>query len=98
MTYPTAAPLTFPGKMLGIVGLIAAFVAPPIGVVLSIVSKVQSKGFKNTPATAGIVVGAILIVLYIAFFVILFTTLFSQCGEYGPGVHQLPNGGTLTCS
>jgi hypothetical protein len=42
-----------PGKTLGIVGLVLAFVMPLLGLILSIVAKVQSRGAgaKNTPAT-----------------------------------------------
>ena len=47
---PAAAPVV-PGKTLGIVGLILAFVAALIGAILGFVAKAQSKpaGFKNTP-------------------------------------------------
>lgn len=91
------APTTFPGKTLGIVGLILAFVAAPLGLILSIVAKVQSKGFKNTPATIGIVLGILFTVGYILLFATLFATLFSACAGLGPGEHVV-NGVTYTCS
>jgi hypothetical protein len=62
-----AAPAAVPGKTLGIVGLILAFVAPLIGVIVSAIANSQSKaaGIKNTPAKAGIIIGIILTVLYL---------------------------------
>jgi hypothetical protein len=55
----------YPGKMLGIVGLIAAILVNLIGLVISVVAYTQSKkaGYKNTPALIGIAVGAVLFVL-----------------------------------
>ena len=59
----------------------------------------QSKGagVKNTPATAGIVLSILFIVGFIVVMVTVGGTLFSQCASYGPGVHELDNGTTLTC-
>ena len=56
-----------PGKTLGIVGLVLAFVAALIGVIVSAIALNKSKkaGFKNTPALIGIIVGSIITVLYI---------------------------------
>ena len=88
-----------PGKTLGIVGVILAFLAPPIGLILSIVAKVQSRnaGVKNGAATAGIVLSILFIVGFIVLMVTVGGALFSQCASYGPGVHELANGTTLTC-
>jgi len=100
MTAASPAPsTTLPGKTLGIVGVVLAFLAPPLGLILSIVAKVQSKsaGVKNTPATAGIVLSILFIVGFIVLMVTVGGTLFSQCASYGPGVHELDNGTTLTC-
>ncbi|OJX63148.1 MAG: hypothetical protein BGO95_09005 [Micrococcales bacterium 73-13] len=59
------APGDFPGKTLGIVGLILAFLwwLSVVGLILSIIAFNQSKnaGFKNTPAKVGIIVGSIVI-------------------------------------
>ena len=61
-----AAPAAVPGKVLGIVGLILAIVWPfqLLGLILSIVARVQSKnaGVKNTPATVGIIISVIILV------------------------------------
>ncbi len=97
-----AAPASTPGKTLGIVGLILAFLAPFIGLILSIVAKVQSRkaGVPNGIATAGIIVGAILTVigLIITISVIVTTVaLVGNCADLGPGVHEV-NGVTYTCS
>ena len=90
------------GKTLGIVGLILAFVFALVGLIVSLVAKSQSKraGVPNGPATAGIVLSIIFLVLQVVFIVVLASTgfaLFSQCATYGPGVHTLDNGVTLTC-
>ena len=55
----------YPGKTLGIVGLILAIIVPLVGLIISIVAANQSKkaGFSNGLAKAGIIVGAILVAL-----------------------------------
>ncbi|TXK18811.1 hypothetical protein [Homoserinibacter sp. GY 40078] len=70
---PAAAPDTYPGKGLGIAGLILAIFLPLIGLILSIVARSQSKnaGYKNTPATVGIVIGIVLIVIGIIVSIII---------------------------
>lgn len=97
------APAAVPGKTLGIVALILAFLAPLIGAILGFVAKAQSKaaGIKNTPATAAIVIGLILTVLYlvllIAIPIITASTLGAACAGLEPGVYDTGNGTTLTC-
>src|SRR5690606_18808063 len=61
------APAAQPGKTLGIVALVLAFVAAPIGVILGIVALVHSKkaGQKNGLALAAIIVGAVVTVIWI---------------------------------
>jgi uncharacterized membrane protein len=63
------APATYPGKTLGIIGLIAAFVFTLLGLILSIVALSQSKaaGYKNTPAKVGLILSIIFIVLGVVF-------------------------------
>lgn len=58
-------PANYPGKTLGIVGLILAIFFNVIGMIVSIVAYLQSKkaGYSNGFAVAGIVVGAILLLL-----------------------------------
>lgn len=62
-----AAPATFPGKTLGIVGLIVSFFASVVGIIISAIALKQSKdaGFKNTPAKVGAILGIIFAVLTI---------------------------------
>jgi hypothetical protein len=81
MTTPTPAPAPqpapagdFPGKTLGIVGLVLAILAPVIGLIISIVANNQSKaaGYPNQLAKIGIIVGAILTAVYLLIVIISF--------------------------
>jgi len=97
----TPVPSSTAGKTLGVVALILAFIASPIGFILGLVAKSQSKkaGLKNGPATAAIVlglIGTIVIVIAISAGIAGASALLSQCADLGPGVHE--NGGvTITC-
>ena len=97
---PAAPAPSTPGKVLGIVGLVLAIIWPfqLLGLILSIVARVQSKsaGVKNTPALAGIIISVILLLGTILFFVLGGVALFSQCAALGPGIHEV-NGVTVTC-
>ncbi len=106
MTTPAPAapaPAVVPGKTLGIVALILAFVAPLIGAILGFVAKAQSKpaGVKNTPATVAIVLGLIFTVLYIILLIVIPIiaggAALAACNGLEPGVYTLDNGTTLTC-
>jgi len=103
MTTPAApAPVpasSAPGKGLSIAGVVFAFLIPLLGLILSIVALVQSRGAgqKNGLAIAGIIISIVWpIVLGILFAVLGGAALFGACAEYGPGEH-LVNGVTLTC-
>ncbi|WP_440709469.1 septum formation family protein [Herbiconiux sp. YIM B11900] len=50
----------FPGRTLGIVGLILAFVANIVGIIVSAIALSQSRavGLRNTPALIGVIVGS----------------------------------------
>jgi uncharacterized membrane protein YbaN (DUF454 family) len=80
-TTPTPAPTAgdFPGKTLGIVGLVLAIVAPLIGIIVSAVALNQSKkaGYENKLAKIGLIVGIVLTVLIIVLYVVIFATAFS---------------------
>lgn len=54
-----------PGKTLGIIGLVLAFVANIVGLIVSIIALNKSKkaGFKNGPALAGIIIASISVVI-----------------------------------
>ena len=60
-----ATPDTYPGKTLGIVGLVLAFVFTLAGLIVSIIAFNQSKavGIKNTPAKVGIILSIVFMVL-----------------------------------
>jgi hypothetical protein len=58
----------YPGRMLGVIGLIVAIVANPVGLIISAIAFSQSKkaGYQNTPAQFGIIIGGILFIMTIA--------------------------------
>jgi hypothetical protein len=70
---PAPAGVDYPGKTLGIVGLIVAIFFSLIGLIISAIALNQSKkaGYKNTPALAGVIVGAVLLVLGIIFSIVI---------------------------
>lgn len=76
-----------PGRTLGIVGLILAFVASLVGMIISIVALNQSKkaGYDNGLAKAGIIVGAILTVFglvgSIVYFAVVIPAMQAQLGR-----------------
>ena len=103
---PPMTPAAPDGKTLGIVALIAAFLFALLGLILGLVARGQSKraGVSNTPAKAAIVLSIIFLVIQVIAIIVVIATggalfggLASQCAQYGPGVHELPNGVTLTC-
>lgn len=105
---PSGAPVPappgtdFPGKTLGIVGLILAFFTTIIGLIVSAVALNQSKkaGFKNTPALVGVILGSIGVVIGIIVAIVAIVgavALVNQCAELGDGVHEV-NGVTITCN
>lgn len=90
-----------PGKTLGIVGLIGAFLIPLVGLIISIIARSKSKaaGFKNGLATGGIIVSIVAMVLGLVLslaVIIPLVGVFQKCQELGPGVHQ-EGGVTYTC-
>lgn len=80
-----ATPADFPGKTLGIVGLVLAIFMNVVGLIISIVARNQSKaaGFPNTPAKAGIIVGIITTVLAIIYVIVIVVAM-------GSGLAQVP--------
>lgn len=96
-----SAPAAVPGKTLGIVALVFAFLSSPIGFILGLVAKSQSKkaGVSNGPATAAIVIGligTIIIAIIIGVSVAGAGALLGQCADLGAGVHEV-GGVTITC-
>lgn len=97
-----AAPASVPGKGLSIAGLILAFLAPLIGLILSIIGRSQAKqaGAPTGMATAGIIVS--IVVMIVALIIGLavgvgLLTVFSKCAGLGAGVHEV-GGVTYICS
>lgn len=92
------------GTILGIIALVLSVVIAPVGLVMGIVGTVMSKrrGSGNIPAVLAIVIGAVVTLLWIALILFLVFVvaipLLTACAEYGPGVHALDNGSTLSCS
>ena len=91
----------YPGKTLGIVGLVLAFISAIIGLIISIVANNQSKaaGYTNTPAKIGIIVGIIMTVIAVIIVIVAVVVLggvAAQCAGLGPGVHEV-DGVTYTC-
>ncbi|HWK19480.1 MAG TPA: DUF4190 domain-containing protein [Microbacteriaceae bacterium] len=66
------APGDYPGKTLGIVGLVFAFVFALVGLILSIVALNQSKaaGYQNTPAKVGLIVSIIVLAIYVVWIIV----------------------------
>ena len=85
-TSPTPAPTAadFPGKTLGIVGLVLAIVAPLVGIIVSAVALSQSKkaGFENKLAKIGLIVGIVLTVVIIVLYVVVFAAAVSTGVTY----------------
>lgn len=97
-----AQPAASDGKTLGIVALVVTFFVSLAGLIMGYVARSQSKkaGVKNTPATVAIVLGWIFLafqLIWIILMITVFGSLAGQCAQYGPGVHVLPDGATLTC-
>lgn len=92
---------TFPGKDLGIAGLIVSFLFAPIGIILSAMSLSKSNKVRheNTPALVGLILGVIFTIFWcsiIVFIVLSFSDLHQRCEQLGPGVHQ-DGDSTITC-
>jgi len=102
MTVQPPADTSYPGKTLGIIGLIASVPFNVIGLILSIVALVQSKkaGYKNTPAVIGIIIGSVITIATVIVIIVLVgfaVAAIANCGDLGPGVHQV-NGVAVSCS
>ena len=84
---PTPAPAAAPvsdGRTLGIVGLVLAFLFSLAGLIVSLIARGQSKraGVPNGPATAGIIISIIGLVLYVIL-IIVWVMLFAAAAGAG---------------
>ncbi|MDN5669308.1 MAG: DUF4190 domain-containing protein [Renibacterium salmoninarum] len=89
--YPPAAGGDYPGKTLGIVGLVFAFVFPLAGWIISAIAGKQSKavGMPNTPAKVGLIlsiiftiIGVVFIIIYIIAIVAIVNSGYTIDGRY----------------
>ena len=62
---PSPSAADFPGKTLGIVGLVLAIFMPVVGIIISAIALNQSKsaGFENKMAKIGVILGIVLTIL-----------------------------------
>ena len=76
----TVPPADYPGKTLGIVGLVLAILAPVVGIIVSAIAMSQSKkaGAENKLAKIGIIVGIVLTVLIVILYITVFAVAFSS--------------------
>jgi hypothetical protein len=107
--YSATTAAAVPGKTLGVVGLVfsliglvAWYLGPILGLILGGVAKSKSKkaGVANGPATAAIVISIILLVLQVILTVSLgglIASIFGMCASLGDGIHEV-NGVTYTCN
>lgn len=105
--YSTAGtPGEDPGKTLGIVGLVLAFVFSLAGLIVSIIANNKSKraGFKNTPAKVGIILSIVFLVLGIILAIVLIAVtgavvndVLEQCAGLDSGVYETQDGTQITC-
>ena len=91
-----SAPAQDPGKTMGIVGLVLSFLGclSIVGLILSIVAFNKSKkaGYKNGLALAGIIVGAIVLVLTIIGSIVFFSTVGAVTQEVLDACSGVPSG------
>ena len=84
MASTAATPVsTDPGKGLGIAGFILAFIAPIVGLPLSIVGyrKSRKNGFKNGLALAGIILNSVFLVGSILVFLLITMVAYNGIGQ-----------------
>ncbi len=75
MSTATSTPAS-DGRTLGIVGLVLAFIFSPAGLIVSVIARSRSKGAgaQNTPATVGLVLSIIFLVLTVLSWTVLIAT------------------------
>lgn len=82
----------FPGRRLGVVGLVLALTVSVVGIVVSVVALITSARARrrNVPAVAGVIFGALGTLVFLAalwFIVQFFAGNIGPCAELGPGTH-----------
>jgi hypothetical protein len=97
MTDPAAPPTPGPpGTGLGVIGLVFDFIISPLGLILSIMAKVQSNraGVKNGVATLGIILGIVFTIGGAIVAVLIGIAVIgqvSECAQLGDGTHVVGN-------
>lgn len=95
-----------PGKTLGIIGLVLAFVANIVGLIVSIVALKKSKnaGFKNGPALAGIIIASISVVVTVIVIIVTISLgvaaagmITDACAGFASGEVITDGVTTITC-
>lgn len=100
---PVPAPAAQPGRTMGIVALILAFLAAPVGAILGVVALLQSKkaGQKNTMALVAIILGVVFTIIWIISMILIFTAgaaaLNDLCAGLPAGEYPTTTGTTITC-
>ena len=108
---PAPMPAEVPGKTMGIVGLVLAFVFAPVGIIVSAIGMSQSKkaGYKNTLALVGLILSIVFTIIWVVSIILfimaaavaashvndIYAEICTQMG-LGPGPHDV-NGQTITC-
>lgn len=85
--------LEFPGKKLGVLGLILSCVLGAAGLLISVIALAASvrAGHRNSAAVAGIIIGFLTttaLVLGIVYFTSFWEGSVGPCAELGPGIHR----------
>jgi hypothetical protein len=101
-SYGPPGPNADPGRTLGIVGLVLAFVASIAGIIVSAIALRESRraGYPNGFAIAGLILSIVFSVVGLIIAILLVFGIIAalqQCATLGPGVHQLGNGVTFNC-
>lgn len=76
MSEPAPVGVDYPGKSLGIVGLVLSFFFTLIGSVVSFIAWRTSRaaGYRNTPALVGVMIGAVTLAFWVVL-IAVFTPL-----------------------
>lgn len=89
--YPPPYPPDPPGKTMGIIGFVLAFVLAPAGIVVSAMALSESKkaGYDNVLGKWGLwlsiiftSLGVLIVLAYVLFFIVMFGTVFTATSAY----------------
>lgn len=90
-----------PGRVLGIVSIVASLALGLLGILLGVLAYRSSRdaGFSNTPAMIGMILGVVTTVLLALQLFLIFSNMgiAGACAGLEPGIHTLDNGTTVSC-